>query len=94
MDTPDTLAEHLAPIWDEMVEQVDDKIGAGGLEALCIQVHRMRAAQARITDEGEIVTDAKGNAVPHPAIAIEQKAGAEIRTWVKAFPARGRRKAW
>jgi len=82
---PKTLPDHLALIWDELNGQVYDSISAVGMEALCIQVHRMRDAQARIEADGAVVNDGKGSAAPHPAIAIEKAAGAEMRTWLAKF---------
>lgn len=78
----------MAAIWSEMVGQVRPTIGAVGLEALCVQVARMRDAQRRITAEGLVVADAKGNPVPHPALAVEKQAQAEIRQWLGKFGAR------
>lgn len=80
---PVGLAEHLSEIWDETVGSVQASIGSAGLESLCIQIHRMRDAQARVTDEGMVTSDAKGNPCPHPALEIERKAQAEVRTWLK-----------
>lgn len=60
-------------------------IGLIGMEALCGQIYRMRDAQARITKDGAIVADAKGNPIPHPAIPIEKAAQAEVRAWVVKF---------
>lgn len=86
---PDDLPEHLVPIWDEMVPQVRSNIGAAGMEALCTQVYRMRDAQKRITEEGIVVADSKGNATPHPALDIEKKAQDEVRKWLKDYRRRG-----
>ena len=88
MTAPATLPEHLRAIWEEMVPQVSPKIGEVGLEALCVQVHRARDAQRRVTEEGMLVLDAKGNAAPHPALAIEKAAQGEVRTWLLKFGAR------
>jgi len=85
MKYPDTLPDYLRPIWDELDEQMRDSIGAVGLEALCVQVYRMRDAQARVTADGMVVVDAKGNPVPHPALDIEKRAQAEVRTWLDKY---------
>lgn len=82
---PKTLPDHLSVIWDEMKGQIYESIQPAGLEALCVQVHRMRDAQMRIQEDGAVVNDGKGTAVPHPAIAIEKAAGAEVRTWLAKF---------
>ena len=49
----------------------------------------MRDAQARIDAEGLIVADAKGNPIPHPAIALERAAQSEVRAWGDRFSRRG-----
>jgi P27 family predicted phage terminase small subunit len=82
---PDHLPEHIKDLWVETQGQVYGSIGAIGLEALCAQVHRMREARQRIDSEGMVVQDTKGAPVPHPAIAIEKQAGAEVRTWLSKF---------
>ena len=84
---PSHLALTLIPIWDEMVGQVRSRIGSSGLEALCLQIHRMRDAQGRIDAEGLIVADAKGAPAPHPAIPIERAAQVEVRAWIVKFGA-------
>lgn len=83
---PPTLPPELVPIWEQMLEQVDPTIGSAGMESLVIQISRLRDAQARISREGSVVADSKGNPGPHPALAIEQQAGREIREWMKNFP--------
>ena len=56
------------------------------LEALASQLARVRDARRRIEAEGMIVADPKGYPIPHPAIAIERAAQAEVRQWVRLFP--------
>jgi len=83
--------EHLSPaaraVWDTTVgaHPSPDRIVGPDLEAYCTQVARMRDAQARVDAEGLIVADAKGNPVPHPAIALERAAQAEVRAWGDRF---------
>ena len=91
MDRPKRLPEHLAPIWDELAEDMDDKIGLAGMEAFCGQVHRLREASQRITTEGMVVQDSKGNPVPHPALGIEKTAQAEVRAWTDKYARRYRK---
>jgi len=86
--------EHLSPearsVWDSVVAS---KPGCEGpdLESYCVQVSRMRDAQARIDREGLVVADAKGNPIPHPALAIEKAAQVEVRAWADRFrPSRRR----
>lgn len=85
---PATLPDHLDPIWDEMVDQVDQSIGLAGLEALCVQVYRLREAQRKVSAEGLVVADAKGNPTAHPALRTEKDAQSEIRRWIKDFGVR------
>lgn len=85
---PASLPEHLSAIWDEFVTQFRPTIGAAGLESLCTQVYRARDAQRRITADGMIVADSKGNPGAHPALAIEKQAQTEIRQWIKDHGAR------
>jgi hypothetical protein len=91
MDKPTTLPAHLATIWDELADDMDERIGAAGMEALSGQVYRMREAQRRITEEGLVVQDSKGNPVPHPALGIEKTAQAEVRAWTDKYARRYRK---
>lgn len=88
MEKPSTLPDHLSAIWDETAPRVVRRIGPMGLEALCGQIFRMRDAQERVTKDGAIVADAKGNPCPHPALAIEKAAQAEVRAWIIKFGVR------
>jgi hypothetical protein len=45
----------------------------------------MRDAQRRITAEGIVVADAKGNPCPHPALAVEKQAQGEVRAWLGKY---------
>lgn len=85
MNVRDGFPKHLTAIWDELCVDVNERIGAAGLEALCGQVHRQREAEGRIATEGMVVQDAKGNPVPHPALAIERQAQTEIRKWMDKY---------
>lgn len=58
------------------------------LEAYASQVARLRDSRRRIEAEGMIVADPKGYPIPHPAIAIERAAQAEVRQWSSKFPPR------
>lgn len=88
LQRPDTLPEHLIPIWNETVGRVKRQIGSIGLEALCGQVYRMRKAQESVTNDGAVVADAKGNPCAHPALAIERQAQAEILKWISKYGTR------
>ena len=81
---------HLPPaeaaIWAEVTARNPDPyIVSPMLEAYCGQVARLREAQRRIAAEGLIISDPKGFPIPHPAIAIEKAAQAEIRAWGSRF---------
>lgn len=74
----------------EIVSELRDRIGPepsdAELEAYASQVARLRDARRRIEAEGMIVADPKGYPIPHPAIAIERGAQAEVRQWAVRFP--------
>lgn len=84
-------------IWDEVLGRfpVDERERVAGpeLEAFCGQVARLREAQKRISAEGLITADPKGFPIPHPAIAIERAAQAEVRAWGDRFQPRRQRRA-
>ena len=68
----------------------DSRIAGPDLQAYCGQVARLRDAQTRLAAEGSVVADPKGNPIPHPALAIEKAAQAEIRAWGSTFRPRRR----
>ena len=54
---------------------------ATAVEALAVQIARMRDARSRVDDEGMIVLDSHDKPMAHPCIAIERMAAAEVRRW-------------
>ena len=56
----------------------DDEIRA----AYAAAVAEWERARAMIDKDGIVVADEKGRAVPHPAIAVERSAAAEMRAWL------------
>lgn len=62
-----------------------DGIEAPAVESYAVAVGRMRDAQHRIDAEGAIVADDKGRPVPHPALAIERAASADVKKWVERY---------
>ena len=84
MSVPEHLSAEARSVWESVVA---GKPGCEGpdLEAYCVQVSRMRDAQTRIDREGLVVADAKGNPIPHPALAIEKAAQVEVRAWADRF---------
>ena len=87
MSAPAHLSEAARAVWVEVTSAHSDPSPIIGpdLEAYCVQVARMRDAQKRIDAEGLVVADEKGRPVPHPAIAIEKVAQAEVRAWGQRF---------
>ena len=94
MSAPAHLSQAARAVWDDVVNrhETPDRIKGPDLEAYCVQVARMRDAAHRIDTEGLVVADEKGRPSPHPAIAIEKTAQAEVRAWGGQFqPRRPRR---
>ena len=79
MTAPEFMPDAERAIWDQMVAAGSPE--GPELEAFVGQVARLREAQRRIAAEGLITADPKGYPIPHPAIAIEKAAQAEIRAW-------------
>lgn len=71
--------------WDALVADLEPfELTASrraGMEALALQITRMREAAALVKSEGMTTTDDHGVTRPHPALAIERAAAAEIRDW-------------
>lgn len=82
---PIGASEEIAAIWEEYAELARGPASRAGVEALVAQIARLRDAQRRIAIDGAIVIDAKGNAVPHPAVEIERRAGEEVRKWMEGY---------
>lgn len=88
LTAPDHLPPDVAAVWVEVVAAYGsgaDRVVGPELEAYCGQVARLRDAQRRVSAEGLVIADTKGNPVPHPALAIERVAQSEIRTWGSRF---------
>lgn len=93
MKSPKHLSDAAAQAWREIVADLDitaDGIEAPGLESYAVAVGRMRDAQSRIDAEGIVVADDKGRPVPHPALAIERAAAAEVKRWLERYRKRPR----
>lgn len=86
---PEHLSEGAASVWREVVERHGDpeQIVGPEFESYCVVVNRARIAAKRIDTEGVVVNDERGNAVEHPAFAIERKAQAQIKAWGDRFSA-------
>lgn len=89
MDAPAHLPEPVQRAWLEITEGMTqagvEGAEAPALEAYATAVARMRDAQERVAREGLLIADAKGNPMPHPALAIEKSAAAEVRAWVSRY---------
>ena len=83
MTVPEGMPDAERKIWQQMVNAGSPE--GPELEAFVGQVARLREAQRRIAAEGLITADPKGYPIPHPAIAIEKAAQAEIRAWGSKF---------
>ena len=84
---PAHLPEDVGRVW---VELHAGRHSGPDFEAYCGQVARLRDAQERISREGLVVADAKGQPVPHPALVIERQAQVEVRAWQGRFTKRSR----
>ena len=86
---PKSLPDYLAAVWEDAVGQCKDDTPPAAVEALCRQIHLMRDAEKRITEDGAVIVDGKGNATEHPGIKIQREAGKEIRDWLQKYGKRG-----
>lgn len=57
---------------------VDEQIRA----AYDAAVAEWAGARAAVQADGIVITDPKGRLVPHPALAVERSAAAEMRAWM------------
>ena len=70
------------------------RVDGPDLDAYCGQVALVRESADRVSSEGMVIADAKGNPIPHPAVEIGRRAQAEVRAWAGRFDpprTRGRR---
>lgn len=84
---PNHLPPDVAEVWVEHAASgvAPHKLDSPDFEAYAGQVCRLRDAQRRLSVEGLVIADPKGNPVPHPALAIERAAQVELRQWGMAF---------
>lgn len=78
----ETLSERARAVWDRVVEDRGvpaTATGADGLAAYATAVARLEDARERIDRDGLIVADAKGQPVPHPALALERALQADLQ---------------
>ena len=88
MEAPAHMSDAARAVWVELTETI---VPGPGFDAYCNQVVIERDATARVAAEGLIVADSKGQPVPHPALEIQRRAQAEIRSWSGKFKAVYRR---
>lgn len=84
---PAHLSEGAATVWRELVGRhpEPESILGPDFETYCVVVHRARDAARRIDTEGMVVNDERGNPIEHPALAIERKAQAAIKSYGDRF---------
>jgi phage terminase small subunit len=88
MSRPKNLPEYLRDIWDEIAKEVKPTTPESAIDAMVRQVYLLRDAERRVSSEGAVVVDARGNATEHPAIKIQRDAGKELREWLQKYGAR------
>lgn len=82
-DRPPSAPKHLSTpakrAWREVVQPGERASCLPLVEALAVQMGRMRDAQHRVDDEGLIVADERGVPVEHPALSVERLAHVKVR---------------
>jgi len=90
----DSANAALIEISKDMTPEQLAGVESSALEAYATTVARLRDARKRIDVEGLIVSDSKGQPIPHPALAIEKSLEAQMRAWLTRYmpkPVRARR---
>ena len=85
---PDQVPDYLRDVWSEVRDQCKPSTPTAAIEAMARQLYLLRDAERRITEEGSVIVDGKGNATEHPAIKIQRDAGKEVREWLKRWGSR------
>lgn len=86
MKTPvKSLDARAKAVWRDLLRREPrlSACSATAVESYCVQIVRMRDAQARVDEEGELVAGSRERPEPHPALAIERAAANEVRAWLK-----------
>lgn len=76
-EPPESLSEDAKAAWREVIAAYGpcpERIAGPLLEEYAQQIAIARRARARVDEEGLIVGNAKGEPVPHPALAVERRA--------------------
>jgi phage terminase small subunit len=73
-----SLTGRAAELWKEHVTCELASVDVPVVQAWCHIAARLESLRARLDEEGLVVSDAKGQPVPHPALAIERQAIADL----------------
>lgn len=92
---PAGMPDDVAAVWREVVaahvavgdDTIARKVGPG-LEAYCAITADLRDATARVSKDGRLVQDVRGNPVEHPGIAIKNNAARELARFGDTYQAR------
>lgn len=87
VEPPEGIPGDVADVWREIVAANDlaGRVDRAALETFATLIARMRAARQRVDDEGMVVKDGRGRAVPHPALLIERQCADAVRQWGDRF---------
>lgn len=91
---PQHLSEDATRAWEQVVATAGatiDPADAPLLEEYAQAIATARAARARVDEEGFVIADARGAAVPHPALTVEAKAIDTIRRLAPTFAPKAHR---
>lgn len=92
LDPPAVMPENVAVVWREIVdahtevadESITRKVGPR-MEAFCAITADLRDATARVAADGLLIQGPRGEAIPHPAIAIKNDASRELARYGDEF---------
>lgn len=84
MNLDDLIAQAYAEITMGMHPEILRK-EKPGLERFAFAIAVNRESEARIKNEGLVVSDEKGRPVPHPALAIQRSSAKDIEGWLKQY---------
>lgn len=87
LEPPEGLPAEVVVVWQEVVAANDlaGQVDRAALEVFCTLMARLRTARDRVEEEGLVVSDDRGKAVPHPALLVERQTAEAIRAWGDRF---------
>lgn len=87
LEPPEGLPAEVVAVWHEVVAANDlaGQVDRAALEVFCTLMARLRTARDRVEEEGLVVNDDRGKAVPHPALLVERQTAEAIRAWGDRF---------